>query len=85
MAALSETVDRTDSRDKNGLPSVGKYECSLCFVVTHEGSGLGGVPKTMKDSCRGAKFGESLAVQGSKTPKSENTIAGWAKKAVLAN
>lgn len=55
------------------------------FVVTHEGSGLGGVPKTMKDSCRGAKLGESLAVQGSKTPKSENTIAGWAKKAVSTN
>lgn len=55
------------------------------FVVTHEGSGLGGVPKTMKGSCRGAKLGESLAVQGGKTPRSENTIAGWAKKAVSAN
>lgn len=49
------------------------------------GVGLGGVPKTMKDSCRGAKLGESLAVQGGKTPKSENTVVGWAKKVVSAS
>lgn len=55
------------------------------FVVTHEGSGFGSVPKTMKDSCKGARLGESLAVQGGKTVQAEKTVAGWAKKAVSAD
>jgi len=52
------------------------------YVVTHEGSGTGGVPKTMKDACKGAIIGESLAVQGGSAPKAEGTVASWAKKAV---
>ena len=52
------------------------------FVVTHEGSGLGGVPKTMKESCKGAVIGESLSVQGGSAPTSEKKVADWAKKAV---
>lgn len=52
------------------------------YVVTHEGSGLGGVPRTMKESCKGAILGESLAVQGSNAPRAEATVAQWAKNAV---
>ena len=52
------------------------------FVVTHEGSGLGGVPKTIPASCKGAKIGKSLAVQGANAPQSEHEVAAWAKKAI---
>ena len=53
------------------------------FVVTHEGSGLGGVSKTIRKSCKGAKIGESLAVQGGSAPRSETEVSTWARKAVL--
>ena len=52
------------------------------YVVTHEGSGLGGVPKTMKDACKGAKIGSSLAVHGGSAPSSRAQVENWAKKAV---
>lgn len=52
------------------------------YVVTHEGSGLGGVPKTMKDACKGAKIGSSLAVHGGSAPSSRAQVETWAKKAV---
>lgn len=52
------------------------------FVVTHEGSGTGGVPKTMRESCKGAEIGQSLAVQGGSAPNAEKTVADWAKKAL---
>lgn len=52
------------------------------YVVTHEGSGLGGVPKTMKKSCKGAKIGASLAVHGGSAPGSQAEVENWAKKAV---
>lgn len=52
------------------------------YVVTHEGSGLGGVPNTMNASCKGAKIGESLAVQGGIAPDSQAQVANWAQKAV---
>ena len=52
------------------------------YVVTHEGSGLGGVPKTMKSACKGAKIGESLAVHGGSVSGSEKQVADWAAKAV---
>ena len=52
------------------------------FVVTHEGSGLGGVPKTIPGACKGAKVGKSLAVHGGSAPQSEKQVADWATKAV---
>ena len=52
------------------------------YVVTHEGSGLGGVPKTISASCKGAKIGKSLAVHGGSAPSSESQVASWAKSAV---
>lgn len=54
------------------------------YVVTHEGSGLGDVPKTMKSSCKGAKIGDSLAVHGGSTPGSKTQVENWAKKATKA-
>ena len=52
------------------------------YVVTHEGSGLGGVPKTLSASCKGAKIGSSLAVQGGSAPSSKAQVESWAKSAV---
>lgn len=52
------------------------------YVVTHEGSGLGGVPKTMKKSCKNAKIGESLAVHGGSAPASEAQVQSWAENAL---
>ncbi len=52
------------------------------YVVTHEGSGLGGVPKTMKAACKGATIGASLAVQGGSAPGSEKQVADWASNAI---
>ena len=54
----------------------------VCYAVSHEGSGLGGVPQTMPGACKGAAFGEPLAVRGSNTENAEQTVAEWAKKAV---
>ncbi len=52
------------------------------YVVTHEGSGLGGVPKTMKDACKNAKIGKNLAVHGASAPSSRAQVSIWAEKAV---
>lgn len=49
------------------------------YVVTHEGSGLGGVPKTIPASCKGAKIGKSLAIHGGSAPASERQVADWAR------
>lgn len=66
-------LEKLDFTDKN-----------VHFVVTHEGSGTGGVPKTMKDSCKGAKIGQSMAVQGGSAPHAGSKVAEWAKKAINA-
>ena len=52
------------------------------YVVTHEGSALGGVPKTMKSACKGAKIGASLAVHGGSVPSSKAQVESWAKSAI---
>ena len=52
------------------------------YVVTHEGSALGGVPKTISASCKGAKIGASLAVHGGSASGSEKQVKDWATKAV---
>ncbi len=51
-------------------------------VMTHEGSGLGGSERTLKQSCKGATIGRGLAVHGADAAKSEATVAAWAKKSV---
>jgi flavodoxin len=51
-------------------------------VMTHEGSGLGGSERTLKQVCKGAAIGKGLAVHGAEAAKSETTVAAWAKKSV---
>jgi len=51
-------------------------------VMTHEGSGLGGSERSLKQSCKGAAIGRGLAVHGADAARSEATVAAWAKKSV---
>ena len=51
-------------------------------VMTHEGSGLGGSERTLKQSCKGATIGKGLAVHGADAAMSEAAVAAWAKKCV---
>lgn len=45
--------------------------------VTHEGSGLANVPKTLKNICKNATFTDGLAIQGSKVNVSLNKVDKW--------
>jgi len=49
------------------------------ILVTHEGSGLGNAEKDLKKACKGARFGKSLAVMGSRTEESKEQIRQWAR------
>lgn len=49
-------------------------------LMTHEGSGLSGVPAALKKYCKGATVGEGLAIQGGAVAGSEAKVASWAKK-----
>lgn len=49
-------------------------------VMTHEGSGLGNFPKTLKKSCKGAKIERGLAVHGAEAEASEDAVKRWAKR-----
>lgn len=51
-------------------------------LVTHEGSGLGSCERDIKRMCEGATFGKGLAIHGADAPKSEKTVADWAKSQV---
>ena len=70
MAILSQ-LDRLDFTGKK-----------VFAVMTHEGSGLGGSERTLRDVCKGATIGKGLAVHGADAAKSEATVAAWAKKSV---
>lgn len=70
MAVLSQ-LDRLDFTGKK-----------VFAVMTHEGSGLGGSERTLRDVCKGAAIGKGLAVHGADAAKSEATVAAWAKKSV---
>ena len=70
MAILSQ-LDRLDFTGKK-----------VFAVMTHEGSGLGGSERTLRDACKGAIIGKGLAVHGADAAKSEATVAAWAKKSV---
>lgn len=52
------------------------------FIVTHEGSGFGGIPGTIKDSCKGASIVGSFEIHGGMTSSSAEKIASWAKKCI---
>ena len=51
-------------------------------VMTHEGSGLGGSERSLKEICKGASFGKGFAVAGHDAPGSEAKVATWARSQV---
>ena len=51
-------------------------------VMTHEGSGLGGSERSLKEICKGASFGKGFAVAGHDAAGCEAKVAAWAKSQV---
>ena len=51
-------------------------------VMTHEGSGLGGSERSLKEICKGASFGKGFSVAGHDAARSEVQVAAWAKSQV---
>lgn len=51
-------------------------------LMTHEGSGLGNCERDLKKICKGARFGNGMAVHGADSAKAEKAIAEWAKKSI---
>ena len=51
-------------------------------LMTHEGSGLGHCERDLKALCKGATFGKGLAIHGGDAPRSESTVAKWAREQV---
>lgn len=70
MAVFTQ-LERLDFAGKKVLP-----------LMTHEGSGLGGSVRDLKKICKGAEFGDGLAVHGADAAGSESTIAAWAKNQI---
>lgn len=68
MAIFSQ-LEKLDLSDKKVIP-----------LMTHEGSGLGSSVRDLQKICKGASFGEGLAVHGADAAKSEKTVAAWAAK-----
>ncbi len=52
-------------------------------VMTHEGSGLGSCERDLRRLCKGATFGDGLAIHGADAAASESVVASWAKGEVL--
>jgi flavodoxin len=51
-------------------------------LMTHEGSGLGSCERDLKKICKGASFGNGMAVHGADAAKAENAVSAWAEKNV---
>ena len=49
-------------------------------LMTHEGSGLGNSERDLRKVCKGATFGNGMAVHGADAAKAEKAVAAWAKK-----
>ena len=45
--------------------------------VTHEGSGLSGVPRQLKELCVGAEVMDGLAIVGSQVKNSKQKVENW--------
>ena len=45
--------------------------------VTHEGSGLSGVPRQLKEICNGAEVLDGLAITGSQVKNSKQKVKDW--------
>lgn len=62
----------------------GQFDGKKVFaVMTHEGSGLGSGGRLLKRLCKGASFGEGLAIRGSEAAGSRAAVAAWAKRCGL--
>ena len=48
--------------------------------TTHEGSGLSGVPRQLKEICEGADIQNGLAITGSQVNSSKSTVEQWIKE-----
>ncbi len=70
--AVLTQLERLDLKGKKIYP-----------VMTHEGSGLGSFPRTLKKSCPGAKIQKGLAVHGAEVESSKNIITVWAKRHIV--
>ena len=49
-------------------------------VITHEGSGIGSAERDIKRTCKGAKVGKGLAIQGCKVEVSRETVLSYARR-----
>ena len=58
----------------NGLDFSGKI---IRPFTTHEGSGLSGVPRQLKEICEGAEVLDGLAIVGSQVNNSKNKVEEW--------
>ena len=65
--AIFSQLERLDWNGKRVLP-----------LMTHEGSGLGDCEADLKRICKGAKFGQGLAIQGKDAARLAKVIAAWA-------
>lgn len=52
----------------------------MMALMTHEGSGLGNSERDLRKMCKGAIFGNGMAVHGADSAKAEKAIAAWTKK-----
>lgn len=52
----------------------------VVVLMTHEGSGLGKSERDLRKICKGASFGNGMAVHGADSAKAAKEIAAWAKK-----
>ena len=48
--------------------------------TTHEGSGLSGVPRQLKEICKGAEILDGLAITGSQVNNSKSKVENWINK-----
>ncbi|MBO5473858.1 MAG: NAD(P)H-dependent oxidoreductase [Lachnospiraceae bacterium] len=54
----------------------------VMVLMTHEGSGLGNSERDIRKMCKGATFGNGIAVHGADSKKAVKAVAAWAKKNV---
>ncbi len=54
----------------------------VMVLMTHEGSGLGSSERDLRKMCKGATFGNGMAVHGADSAKAEKAVTAWAKKNV---
>jgi hypothetical protein len=52
-------------------------------VTTYAMSGLGTTPQDYAVSCRGARIGKGLAVQGEKARRAERQVEAWLRRVGL--